>query len=65
MHSHKTHPEVSLVTDGTLTNTPKGKSSTQLPAGTPVLNGPEVGHMPANQSNKPVVVLSIDLIKKK
>ncbi|HEY1364785.1 MAG TPA: hypothetical protein VGF60_21255 [Xanthobacteraceae bacterium] len=24
MHSHKDHPEVSLITEGTLTNTPKG-----------------------------------------
>ena len=64
MHSHKDHPEVSLVTEGELTNTVKGQSPAQLPAGTPVLNGPEVEHSPANQTNKPVVVLSIDLIKK-
>jgi quercetin dioxygenase-like cupin family protein len=64
MHSHKDHPEVSLVTEGELTNTLKGQSPTTLPAGTPVLNGPEVEHSPANQTDKPAVVLSIDLIKK-
>jgi quercetin dioxygenase-like cupin family protein len=64
MHSHKTHPEVSLVTEGTLTNTLKGQPPTQLAAGTPVLNGPGVEHSPANRSDKPAVVLSIDLIKK-
>ncbi|HEY1260171.1 MAG TPA: cupin domain-containing protein [Stellaceae bacterium] len=65
MHSHKTHPEVSLVTDGTLTNTLKGQPPQELTAGSPVLNGPEVEHLPANRSNKPVTVLSIDLIKQK
>jgi quercetin dioxygenase-like cupin family protein len=64
MHSHADHPEVSLVVAGTLTNTLKGQSPKQLPADTPVLNGPEVEHMPANQTSKPVVVLSVDLIKK-
>ena len=64
MHSHSDHPEVSLVMEGTLTNTLKGQPPTELPAGTPVLNGPEVEHSPSNQTNKPVVVLSIDLIKK-
>lgn len=65
MHSHKTHPEVSLVTAGTLTNTLKGQAPTELAAGAPVLNGPEVEHSPANTSDKPATVLSIDLIKKK
>jgi quercetin dioxygenase-like cupin family protein len=64
MHSHKDHPEVSLIIEGTLTNTVKGQPPVQLSAGTPVLNGPEVEHFPANNSNKPVVVLSVDLIKK-
>jgi quercetin dioxygenase-like cupin family protein len=64
MHSHKTHPEVSLIMEGTLTNTLKGQPPIELPAGTPVLNGPEVEHSPANRTAKPVVVLSIDLIKK-
>ncbi len=65
MHSHKTHPEVSLVTAGTLTNTLKGQAPTQLSAGAPVLNGPEVEHSPANRNDKPATVLSIDLIKQK
>ena len=64
MHSHKDHPEVSLVVEGTLTNTINGKPPTQVAAGTPVLNGPEVEHLPANKTDKPVVVLSVDLIKK-
>jgi quercetin dioxygenase-like cupin family protein len=64
MHSHKDHPEVSLIMEGTLTNRLKGQSPTQLAAGIPVLNGPEVEHFPANKSDKPVVVLSVDLIKK-
>ncbi len=64
MHSHKDHPEVSLVVEGTLTNTIKGKPPTQVAAGTPVLNGPEVEHLPANKTDKPVVILSVDLIKK-
>jgi hypothetical protein len=50
--------------EGTLTNTLKGQSPTQLAAGTPVLNGLEVEHLPANKTAKPVVVLSVDLIKK-
>lgn len=64
MHTHSDHPEVSLLMEGILTNTLKGQSPTQLPAGTPVLNGPEVEHSPSNQTNKPVVVLSVELIKK-
>ena len=64
MHTHKDHPEVSLVVEGTLTNTVKGQSPIQVSAGTPVLNGPEVEHLPANKTDKPVVVLSVDLIKK-
>lgn len=64
MHDHKDHPEVSLVVEGTLTNTLKGQSPIQLAAGSPVLNGTEVEHLPANKTDKPVVVLSIDLIKK-
>jgi quercetin dioxygenase-like cupin family protein len=55
---------VSLVIEGTLTNALNGQPPTQLPAGTPVLNGPEVEHSPSNQTHKPVVVLSIALIKK-
>jgi quercetin dioxygenase-like cupin family protein len=50
--------------EGTLTNTLKGKPPTQVAAGAPVLNGPEVEHLPANKTDKPVVVLSVDLIKK-
>jgi quercetin dioxygenase-like cupin family protein len=64
MHDHKDHPEVSLVVEGTLSNTIKGQSPMQLLAGTPVLNGPDVEHLPANETSKPVVVLSVDLIKK-
>jgi mannose-6-phosphate isomerase-like protein (cupin superfamily) len=55
---------VSLIVEGTLTNTVKGQSPMELLAGTPVLNGPEVEHLPANGTSKPVVVLSVDLIKK-
>ena len=64
MHSHKDRPEVALVMEGTLTNTLKGQSATQLAAGTAILNGPEVEHLPANETSKPVVVLGVDLIKK-
>jgi quercetin dioxygenase-like cupin family protein len=64
MHSHKDRPEVALVVEGTLTNTLKGQSPTQLAAGTAILNGPEVEHLPANETGKPVVVLGVDLIKK-
>lgn len=64
MHSHKDRPEVILVMEGTLTNTVKGQSPTQLAAGTVGLNGPEVEHLPANETSKPVVVLGVDLIKK-
>ena len=64
MHDHRDHPEVSLVIEGTLSNTIKGQSKMQLPAGTPVLNGPDVEHLPANETSLPVVVLSVDLIKK-
>ena len=64
MHSHKDRPEVALVMEGTLTNTLKGQSPTQLAAGTAILNGPEVEHLPANETSKPVVILSVDLIKK-
>ena len=42
MHSHKDHPEVSLIMAGTLTNTVKGQPPQELSAGAPVLNGPEV-----------------------
>ena len=64
MHSHKDRPEVSLVMEGTLTNTLKGQSPTQLAAGTAILNGPEVEHEPTNETSTPVVVLGVDLIKK-
>ena len=64
MHDHRDHPEVSLVMEGTLSNTIKGQSQMQLLAGTPVLNGPDVEHLPANETSKPVVVFSVDLIKK-
>ena len=64
MHDHRDHPEVSLVMEGTLSNTIKGQPKAQLLAGTPVLNGPDVEHLPANETSKPVVVLSVDLIKK-
>jgi len=50
--------------EGTLSNTIKGQSQMQLLAGTPVLNGPDVEHLPANETSKPVVVFSVDLIKK-
>jgi quercetin dioxygenase-like cupin family protein len=64
MHSHKDHPEVSLVMEGTLTNTVKGQPPEELSAGAPVLNGPEVEHLPANKTDKPLVIISVDLIKK-
>jgi quercetin dioxygenase-like cupin family protein len=64
MHDHRDHPEVSLVIEGTLSNTIKGQSKMQLPEGTPILNGPDVEHLPANETSLPVVVLSVDLIKK-
>jgi quercetin dioxygenase-like cupin family protein len=64
MHSHKERPEVVLVMEGTLTNTVKGQSPTQLAAGTAGTNGPEVEHEPANETSKPVVLLVAELIKK-
>jgi quercetin dioxygenase-like cupin family protein len=64
MHSHKDRPEVSLVMEGTLTNTLKGQSPMQLAAGTVILNGPEIEHQPANETSIPVVTLNVDLIKK-
>jgi quercetin dioxygenase-like cupin family protein len=64
MHSHKDRPEVLLVMEGTLTNTVKGQSPTQLAAGTAGSNGPEVEPVPANETSKPVVLLAADLIKK-
>ena len=64
MHSHKDRPEVYLVMEGTLTNTVKGQSPTQLAADTVGINGPEVEHVPANETSKPVVLLAVDLIKK-
>ena len=64
MHSHKDRPEVALVMEGTLTNTVKGQSPTQLAAGTVGINGPEVEHEPANETSKPVVLLTAELIKK-
>ncbi len=64
MHSHKERPEVVLVMEGTLTNTVKGQSPTQLEAGTVGTNGPEVEHSPANESSNPVVLLVADVIKK-
>jgi hypothetical protein len=38
MHSHKDRPEVALVIQGTLTNTLKGQSPTQLAVATAILN---------------------------
>ena len=64
MHSHKERPEVVLVMEGTYTNKVKGQSPTQLAAGTVGLNGPEVEHEPANETSKPVVILTAELIKK-
>ena len=64
MHSHKERPEVVLVMEGTLTNTVKGQSPTQLAVGTAGINGTEVEHVAANETSKPVVVLGVDLIKK-
>jgi quercetin dioxygenase-like cupin family protein len=64
VHSHKDHPEVSLVLEGTLTNTVKGQLPKELSAGAAVLNGPEVEHLPANNTDKPLVIISVDLIKK-
>jgi quercetin dioxygenase-like cupin family protein len=64
MHSHKERPEVSLVMEGTLTNTVKGQSPTQLAPGTVILNGPEVEHLPSNETSTPVVILAAELIKK-
>jgi quercetin dioxygenase-like cupin family protein len=57
-------PEVSVILEGTLTNTVKGQPPKELSAGAPVLNGPEVEHLPANQTDKPLVIISVDLIKK-
>ena len=39
MHSHKDRPEVGLVMKGTLTNTLKGQSPTQLAVSTAILGG--------------------------
>ena len=64
MHSHKERPEVVLVMEGTLTNKVKGQSPTQLAAGTVGINGTEVEHEPANETSKPVVILTAELIKK-
>ena len=64
MHSHKERPEVVLVMEGTLTNKVKGQSPTQLAAGTVGINGPEVEHEPANETSKPLVILTAELIKK-
>jgi quercetin dioxygenase-like cupin family protein len=64
MHSHKERPEVFLVMEGTLANTVKGQSPTQLAAGTVGINGTEVEHVIGNETSKPAVVLGIDLIKK-
>jgi quercetin dioxygenase-like cupin family protein len=64
MHSHKDRPEVALVIEGTLTNTVKGQSPTQLAPGAAILNGPEIEHLPVNETKEPVVILGIDLIKK-
>lgn len=64
MHSHKDRPEVSIEWEGALSNTVKGNLLARLPAGTPVANGPQVEHLPANESDKPVVVISLDLVKK-
>jgi quercetin dioxygenase-like cupin family protein len=64
MHSHKERPVVFLVMEGTLTNTVKGQSPTELAAGTVGLNGPEVEHEPANETSRPVVLLTAELIKK-
>jgi quercetin dioxygenase-like cupin family protein len=64
MHSHKDRPEVAFVLEGTVTNTLKGQSPTQFAAGTAAFSGPEVEHLPANETSTPVVVLTVDLIKK-
>jgi quercetin dioxygenase-like cupin family protein len=64
MHSHKERPEVVLVMEGTLTNKVKGQSPTQLAVGTVGINGTEVEHEPANETSKPVVELTAELIKK-
>jgi mannose-6-phosphate isomerase-like protein (cupin superfamily) len=64
MHSHKERPEVYLVTEGTFTNAVKDQSPTHLAAGTAGINGTEVEHVAANETNKPVVLLTVDLIKK-
>ena len=64
MHSHKERPEVVLVMEGTYTNTVKGQSPTQLAAGTVGMNGPDVEHEPANETSKPLVILTAELIKK-
>ena len=52
------------VREGTYTNTVKGQSPTQLAAGTVGMNGPEVEHEPANETSRPVVLLTAELIKK-
>ena len=53
-----------LVMEGTLTNKVKGQSPTQLAAGTVGINGTEVEHEPANETSKPLVILTAELIKK-
>ena len=53
-----------LVMEGTLTNTVKGQSPTQLAAGTVGTNGPEIEHEHANETSNPVVLLTAELIKK-
>ena len=64
MHSHAERPEVTYVLSGTLTDTRKGAASVQKKAGDSVTNGREVEHFPENKSGEPVVLISVDFIKK-
>ena len=64
MHTHAERPEVTYVLSGTLTDTRKGAPSVQKKAGDAVTNGRDVEHMPENKSGQPVVLITVDLIKK-
>jgi hypothetical protein len=55
--------------EGTLTNKVKGQlrsrvNPQRLAAGTVGINGTEVEHEPANETSKPLVILTAELIKK-
>jgi quercetin dioxygenase-like cupin family protein len=64
MHNHADRPEVTYVLSGTLTDTRKGAAPVQKKAGDGVTNGREAEHMPENKSGAPVVLITVDFIKK-